>query len=378
MARGGRILVVGGYGEVGAGVSRRLARMFPDRVTVAGRDMGRATSAAAAAGYGTSARVLDVSRKPIGRDLDGVCAVVVCIDQEETHFAESCVSRGIHYIDITARHEFLLKVEALDDQARRAGATAILSVGVAPGLTNLLAARAVQNMMRVDRLDILVEFGVGDRHGRAAVEWTLQNLDAVFQVQEAGGPRSVRSFGESRRLNLPGKPAKPAYRFNLSDQNVVVRTLGIPEVSTWVRFSSRALTKLVATLASTSVGRLRSSRARRLIVWMLGHAYVGTDNCGIAVRALGDAGDDEGSMVLGVVGRGEARMTAIACAETVRQLLSSDPKPGVFHSEQAIDLDAVVCALQREIRDLEVTLPSARTADDSQGPSGAAVAKPRP
>ena len=373
MAADGAILVVGGYGEVGAGVARRLARMFPNRVTVAGRNMGRATSAAVAVGYGASARVLDVSRRGIGRELDGVCAVVVCIDQEETHFVEACLSRGIHYVDVTARHEFMLMVEALDDEARRSGATAILSVGVAPGLTNLLAARAARQMPGLDRVDILVELGVGDRHGRAALEWALCNLNTAFEVQAVEGRRSVRSFGESCRLNFAGKPSQPAYRFNFPDQHVVVRTLGIPAASTWVRFSSRVLTRLVATLARQGTGRLRSPWATQLMVWMLRYVHVGSDQCGVAVHAKGDG---EESIVMGVVGSGEARMTAIACAETVRQLVAGDPEPGVFHSEQLIDLDAVVRALEGEMRDFEATLSSARTADDPRERSGAAVATP--
>jgi hypothetical protein len=286
-----------------------------------------------------------------------VALVLVCLDQTDTDFVEQCLARGLCYLDISADYAFLSQVERLDGVARKAGGTALLSIGVAPGLTNLLAAHAYAQMERVDRIDILLELGLGDHHGQAAVEWMFDNLDATYEVRENGRAKSVRSFGESLRLCLPGASARAAYRFNFSDQHVIGRTLDVPSVSTWIRFEDRLSTWAFAKSSRMGLGRLLRRRWwRRLAVWLFMNVHLGSAMCGVAVRATGRTRDGAKSLTLGVTGRKEALMTAIIAAETVRQAITRDLPPGVHHSEQAIEFEPVIAALQRELPDMVVSI----------------------
>ncbi len=354
----GKILIVGGYGAVGLSIAERLAPGFPGRVVISGRNIEKAQAAAASVGHGTEARAVDIFAADTGQALDGVATVIVCLDQTDTRFVEHCLSRGIHYVDISAEYSFLSQVENLDDLARRNGATALLSVGVAPGLTNLLAARARDRMDSVDRIDILLESGLGDRHGQGAIEWILDNLDAPYQVMENGRPTSVRSFGDSMDLGLAGQEKKrPAYRFNFSDQHVLARTQSVPSVSTWVRYDSRFVTWLFAVASRAGLGRLlRRPFWRKRAVWLFMNVHMGSDICGIAVRAVGRSGSEPAETLVGVTGRKEALMTAIVAADSARQVLTAPPGPGVMHSDQAIKLDPVVAALRSEYPDLVVAI----------------------
>ena len=354
----GRILIVGGYGQVGLSIAERLAPLFSGRITVAGRNFDKATAAAAGIGHGAEARAIDIFAADSTNALDDVALVVVCLDQTDTRFVEQCLSRGIHYVDISADYDFLSRVEKLDELAKQNGVTAMLSVGVAPGLTNMLAAHAREGMEQVDRIDILLEIGLGDHHGQAAVEWMFDNLDAEYEVKESGRPRSVRSFGESINIRLPGQHAeRPAYRFNFSDQHVIGRTLDVPAVSTWFRFEDRVSTWLFAKSSQAGLGRLlRRHWWRKIAVWLFMKVHMGSDICGVAARATGRARDGAETLTLGLIGRKEALMTAIVAAETARQLLSGNPVAGVLHSEQAIALGPVVSALRRELPGLVVAL----------------------
>ena len=354
----GKILIIGGYGQVGQMIAVRLAALFPGRVVVAGRSLAKARAAAAGIGHGVEARALDIFAVDNAAALDGVALVLVCLDQTDRRFAAQCLARGLRYLDISADYGFLSQVEELDACARQTGATALLSVGVAPGLTNLLAARACATMAGVARLDILLEIGLGDHHGQAAIEWLFDNLDVVYQVREAGRLKSVRSFGDSLDLALPGaKTARPAYRFNFSDQQVIGRTLDVPTVSTWIRFEDRLPTWIFAKAAQGGLGRLLRRRWwRKLAVWLFMNVHMGSDRCGVAVRATASAAAGGKELLLGVVGRKEALMTAIVAAETARQALLGDLPAGVVHSEQVIDLEAVIQALDKELPDLAVTL----------------------
>jgi len=353
-----KILIVGGYGQVGRSIAERLAPGFPGRVTIAGRNQHKANTVAAEVGHGSQGRGMDIFAPDAGRALDDVALVLVCLDQTDTQFAAQCLSRGIHYVDISADHTFLSRIDALDGLAQTNSATGVLSVGTAPGLTNLLAARAKQKMARLDRIDILLEIGLGDRHGRAAVEWMFDNLDASYDIRENGAARRVRSLGESMALALPGQSKRrAAYRFNFSDQHVLGRTLGVASVSTWVRFDNRLSTWLFAVSSRAGLGRLlRRKFWRKLGVWLFMNVHIGSDICGVAVQARGQTESGAEELTIGIVGRREALMTAIIAAETVRQVLTANPGPGVFHSEEVIALDPVIAALKRAFPDLVVAV----------------------
>lgn len=350
----GKILIVGGYGQVGQGIAARLAPQFPERVVVAGRNAAKARTAAAQIGHGAEGRALDLYAPDGLWELDGVGLVVVCLDQTDTRFVERCLAQGICYLDISADDAFLSRVERLDALAKAQQATALLSVGVAPGLSNLLAARLRAQMPETTQIDILLEFGLGDHHGPAAINWMFDNLDAAYEVRENHRTRRVRSFVEHRALRLPTQKAdRPAYRFNFSDQHVIARTQDVASVSTWVRFEDRLSTWLFAKSSQLGLGRLLRRRWwRRVAVWLFMHVHLGSDRCGVAVR--GRTADGRQTATLGVVGRKEALMTAIAAAESARQILTETPAPGVVHSDQVIALDPIVAALKDDIPDLVV------------------------
>jgi short subunit dehydrogenase-like uncharacterized protein len=351
-------LIVGGYGKVGFLIAERLAHLFPGRVTIAGRNRDKAMTAAAEIGYGTEGHALEIFSADITDALDGVALVLVCLDQSDTRFVEQCLTRAIHYVDISADYDFLSQVEKLDQLAKQNSVTAMLSVGVAPGLTNMLAAQVYKEMEQVDRIDILLELGLGDHHGRAAVEWMFDNLDAEYEVKENGQYRSVRSFGESLNICLPGQlTARPAYRFNFSDQHVISRSTEVPTVATWVRFDDRFSTWAFAKASQAGLGRLLRRRWwRKVALWLFMKVHMGSDICGVAARATGRAQDGSKTLTFGVIGRTEALMTAIVATETVRQLLTGKPVAGVLHSEQAIMLAPVLSALRKDLPDLVTVL----------------------
>jgi len=150
------ILIVGGYGAVGREIAVRLAPAFPGRVRVAGRNRESADACASGIGHGAEGLHLDVNapshRAPALKRGD---VVVMCTDQEEPLLAQQALSAGAHYVDITADLRRLEELEQLDSLARRNRATGVLSVGLAPGLTNLRAARATQRLDHPARLDVI-------------------------------------------------------------------------------------------------------------------------------------------------------------------------------------------------------------------------------
>ncbi|CCK32261.1 hypothetical protein BN159_7882 [Streptomyces davaonensis JCM 4913] len=310
----GRVLVIGGYGAVGTAVASRLAEFLPGRVVPAGRDEMRARRLG---GVRVDVGDPDGFRRVLDKLAD-VRAVVLCVEPEDASLAEVCLERGIHLVDVGASRDLLDAVADLDDVAAGAGATAVLSVGVAPGLTNLLAQRAHEAVGGAERLDLTVLLGSGERHGTDAVRWTVEGLaEPVTAVP--------------RQVFLPGHGTHRAHPFPFSDQHTLRRTLGVPEATTRLCLDSRPLTAALFSLRRT--GLLRGARrapVRHALTGAFSRVHLGGD--AFAVRADAVRADRHAAFAL--TGREQSRVTGLVAAEVTRELLTGHLPAGVHHIEQ--------------------------------------------
>lgn len=354
----GKILVVGGYGGVGRFISTALGDRFPGQVVVAGRNLQKAQDFAAEIDNKVLPVKLDISLSDDVASVldDNVAVVVMCVDNQDMRFIEQCIDRRIAYVDISATHEVLSKIEKLDSKAREGGSTILLSVGLAPGLTNLLASQCTTALDEVDNVDIFLFMGMGEVHGESSNRWVLDNLNAEYTVRQSGKEKRVKSFGEYKRTVFPGEAGERfAFRFNFSDQHTVVRTLGIDSASTWACFDSAFFTWFF--YAEKKLGLLNLLRipaVEKLYLKMLGSFHMGSDVFIAQAVANGTANGKPASYTCSVKGHLEGRITGVVAAEVAEHLFTSSTPPGVFHIEQLFDRPRdFIEALSKRAPDLE-------------------------
>ena len=335
MAIEGKILVVGGYGSVGRVISTTLGNRFPSRVVAAGRNYHKAKQLSSETQQQVLPLALDVLNVRES-DLRDVAVVVMCTERADTQFVEQCLQRGIHYVDITASYGFLSKIEALDSEAKKYGSTVVLSVGLAPGLTNLLASYCQSVFERLEQVDIFIMLGSGEVPGKESILWILENLDTEFFVKEKGVLKRVRSFKDSKETVFPDEfGRRRTYRFNFSDGQAIAKTLGIDSASTWVCFDSALITQLFA--LSTKIGlakALRSRSLRNLLVKMFQTFQFGSDKFVIKVEAQGIVDGKLAWYEPSIRGQKEGIITGLVAAKVAEHLCTSLLPSGVFHIEQ--------------------------------------------
>jgi saccharopine dehydrogenase-like NADP-dependent oxidoreductase len=225
-----RALVLGGYGVSGAPAVEML-RAGGDSAVAAGRDPARAD------------RVIDLrapDRAAFVDALDDVDVVVNAAGGEDPGLVAAAANRGVAFVDITATRSYVAAIERLAPRA-----PVLLSVGLAPGLTNLLAAAVHEATPGRQGIDIALVVGAGERHGAAGVAWSFGLLGRRFADPATG--RRVRNYTRPRRFELPGLGRRRLYRADFSDQHVLTRDLGVG-VRTYFGLDSRAATATLATL----------------------------------------------------------------------------------------------------------------------------------
>ncbi len=135
-----RILVVGGYGNFGSVIARRLARESDFQVIVAGRSLEKARVLAQAVGA-------EACRCDIRDGLDGVLSAVrpdILVHTsgpfqgQGYEVAEACIRNKVHYIDLADCRAFVCGITRLDVEAREAGVLIVSGASTVPALTAAL------------------------------------------------------------------------------------------------------------------------------------------------------------------------------------------------------------------------------------------------
>lgn len=318
------IVVVGGYGQVGSRVARLLSMRGLD-VTIAGRDGARADAVARVIGCGHA--TIDLrARDTWERAVPKSATVLCCVDQDDVEFVRWAVSRGCDYVDVTASDDFFRPVESLTDAAAAAGSTVVLSVGLAPGMTNLLTRLCAEQLEQCSDVQIAILLGLGDRHGDAAIEWTLDRLGRV--------PDSSSLV----RVRFPSRSSSCwAVPFDIADHHVVKRTLGIERATTVVTLESSFWTRTAVALRAV----LRRRTIRRMVGRFAGRGLLGSEGWALAVEANGLKGGLPHRARATLTGDREVDATALVAARVI-ELLPNYRRPGVHHLEQMIDIETLV------------------------------------
>nr|WP_307400474.1 saccharopine dehydrogenase NADP-binding domain-containing protein [Paenibacillus anaericanus] len=338
------IVVIGGYGHVGQRICRELGDLYPGKVFAAGRNLERADKFSRTTGGKVQPLQLNISEHVDPNVLNNVKLIVMCLDQTEPHFVRLCLDKGIHYVDISANISFLSQVEQLHSEAMNNHATVALSVGLAPGMTNLMALHAKRQMEQTESVDISIMLGLGDQHGKASIEWTIDNLGTQYDVVKDGNRMAVSSFRDGKTTDFgTGLGRKKAYRFNFSDQHVLPQTLDVPSVSTRLCFDSNLTTKLLAWLRASGMFRLlKYMPIRNTFVQAFGKMSFGTAKFAVKIDAWGNRGQASMKVECFLQGENEADITAKVASAVAYKVYTSSLPHGVYHIDQLFDLETLI------------------------------------
>lgn len=330
---------MGGYGVVGRRIAARLAREFPDRVVVAGRDEQRAAALCRELGHGARSRRIDVDDVATVRNaLDGVGTVMTCVAQRELHLLRTAIDRGVAYTDIAPRLAFWQGAEEMSAEAKRTGARILLGAGLSPGISNMMAAQLAKVLGRVDRIETAILLSLGDEYGPDSLHHVLEAVTQPFSVVRDGSREEAVPFGEGRQVGFP-EPigARTAYLFPWSDVVYYPKTLGVRSAlgrfalePSWVGTLASLLVRAGARRWLKRPGVLQGHRSA---IDRLKRLYKERDLFGLVVTAA--SGDRLARMTL--AGRHQSNATADSAAEFARALASGDVgEAGVWLPEQVI------------------------------------------
>lgn len=160
------ILVIGGAGAMGQVIVRDLLESGSNlAVVIADFDEARAKQMAASLGKSNkdakvSGVFTDITRQEVMvRSMTDAKIDLVINSTPYYHnvnVMEACLTAGCHYIDLGGLFHVSKEQLKLDQRFKDAGLTAVLGMGAAPGMTNIMAAEGQKELEKVDSIDIYV------------------------------------------------------------------------------------------------------------------------------------------------------------------------------------------------------------------------------
>jgi lysine 6-dehydrogenase len=148
-----KILILGGYGVYGSKAARCLASTDTiNEIAIAGRSIERAAEECEY--IGPKAKPVEVDGtdvEKLSRLLRGYDALLnVTFNPVVIPALSAAIGAGVHYFDVS-HGDVMWEARDYSDEAKKAGITAIVGIGVQPGLTNLMAARCARQLDAIEQ-----------------------------------------------------------------------------------------------------------------------------------------------------------------------------------------------------------------------------------
>jgi lysine 6-dehydrogenase len=252
-----KIIVLGGGGAMGRITVRALTDYTDiEQIIVADYNLTRAQEVASSlASSNVSACQVDVTDELQLRALLRDCDVALNAADYVFNLPvmRACIAERVHYADLGGLFHVSRQQLELHTEAEQAGITAILGIGGTPGITNLLARAAVDQLKRVT--GIKVQLGCSDTTPSTAplvapysIRTILDEFTKEPQVYQDGTWIAQRPLSGQEELHFPAPVGRATAIYSLHSECATFpesfRDKGIREVSFKIAFPGDFVSKL--------------------------------------------------------------------------------------------------------------------------------------
>lgn len=356
------IVLVGGYGVVGAQIAEMFQRRHPDRpIVLAGRSHDKAREAAAPLPNARGAAFDIADEAPLSALTGEVGLVVSVVNDPSNNLLRDTIRRGAAYLDI-ARWTERLKPAVFEAVALAPRAPVVFASSWMAGVPGLFATHLARRFRRVDRVELSILYALKDKAGPNSVEYADQ-LGVPFEVFEDGVWRTVRPLSEPREVTFGTGRHVRVRRFATPDLEILPRTTGARNVGVRLSYDDPGAAGMMAFLVTSGIWKALSGKRfeglRRSLIYHPGSG----DAHEVAIEIWGRDQEERTARVTAAAKAplGQTHMTAAGAVVQMERILGLGgcpaPESAVCFAESHPDPALALASL----RDMGIELSSAAT-----------------
>jgi len=201
-----RVTVLGGGGAVGSIATKTLASsgVFSD-ITIADINMAAAEKTVKEAKGANVTAVEFSAERPdsIRKAITGSAVVLNCVGPFYKYgpaILKTVIGARINYVDVCDDFDATEVLLAMDEQAKKAGVSALIGMGSSPGVANVLVRFCASSLLdEVESVDIYHAHGGEKIEGAAVVKHRIHSMKMGIPMFLNGQFTTVKLFEESGR-----------------------------------------------------------------------------------------------------------------------------------------------------------------------------------
>ena len=194
-----KVLLLGASGHIGRRVAAELLRHAEiEQLTLAGRDEGvlqrMADRMRGRAEIAVSA--FDISRDAVAEHARGHDRIVSCAGpgyKVEADAVDGALQAGVDYLSLNDDFDAARQVSGRHGSALENGVTILSGCGVAPGLSDLLVALAVEGLEKIEEIEISFAASTADAGGKATDLHFVAMMDGAARDGVDSGDDGARA-----------------------------------------------------------------------------------------------------------------------------------------------------------------------------------------
>ena len=219
------LLIIGGYGQFGSRLSRRLKNVPDIRILVAGRSYSKAQTLCKKHGGNLFPAVFDtqgdltsqIKKLSPWLIVDATGPFQPTFSQNYP-LVQTCIEQGIYYIDLSDSGEFTMGITTLDSAAKKAGIAAISGASSVPALSSAVVVKASKHFTSIDSIEGGISPGGKIDIGLSVTQAVLSYLGKPLKIFRGGEWGSETGYSRIHSYTITIEGQKPLRRwFGLCD-----------------------------------------------------------------------------------------------------------------------------------------------------------------
>lgn len=239
-----KIVILGGAAHMARPAAQYLAAKEEiSHLVLADLNLDRVEKFAEELGPKATAKQLDITNtedliKTIN-DANLVMNFIGPYYQFGTKTIETVIEEGIHYIDICDDYDTIMEALTLTERAEEKNVTALIGMGVSPGITNVLARLGSDALDEIEEINTYWVIGDAEPGGFGALIHFFHCIEGKVPTYHNGAYEQIKPFQEntSRTIDF-GDPVGKVTLYHIGHPEPVTLPKFIPNVQTVTNFGA--------------------------------------------------------------------------------------------------------------------------------------------